>query len=82
MEVNFYVLCGWLDDKWHWLPGLSVELLFGYEQVAEADCEYPIDLQTGNTKFRFHKKNIKACLKKAFCKMWVTICGNDFSNTL
>jgi len=46
-----------------------VELLFGYEQVAEADCEYPIDLQTGNTKFRFHKKNIKACLKKAFCKM-------------
>ncbi|WP_325064503.1 DUF6783 domain-containing protein [Blautia faecis] len=24
----------------------------------------------------------RACLKKAFCKMCVTICGNDFSNTL
>ena len=26
--------------------------------------------------------NPRACLKKAFCKMCVTICGNDFSDTL
>ena len=24
----------------------------------------------------------RACLKKAFCKMCVTICGNNFSDTL
>ena len=26
--------------------------------------------------------DVRACLKKAFCKMCVTICGNDFSNRL
>ena len=29
---------------------------------------------------RFHRP--RACLKKAFCKMCVTICGNNFPNTL
>ena len=26
--------------------------------------------------------SVRACLEKAFCKMCITICGNDFSDTL
>ena len=29
-----------------------------------------------------HIRDTRACLKKAFCKMYAPLCGTDFSNTL